>query len=327
MGAVTAKFAMLGALLLVSAVLGLCLGAVAIPLGDLPTIFDGDFTKVNILRDVRLPRVLLAAVVGGGLAAAGAAYQGLFRNPLADPFLIGSASGASLGATVVLLTGGAAGWLGMAGVPAGAFVGSLIATAIVFLVGTTGRAWEIARLLLAGAAVGTMLNAVTWVLLMRKGESMVAIVSVLLGTLNNRGGADLLAALPWLATGFVGLLAVARPLDALSLGTEAARGLGLPVRWAVGGVMVFAGLLTAAAVAAGGVIGFVGLVAPYLARPLVGHRHLAVVPASAMLGASLLILSDLLARVLVAPAELPVGVVTALLAGPFFLAVLRRGRP
>jgi iron complex transport system permease protein len=326
-GAVTVRFVLLILLVVVSFAIGLCWGSTSIPFRELPEIFNGTSTDATILRVIRLPRVILASLVGAGLAAAGAAYQGLFRNPLADPFLIGTASGASLGATVMLLMSVTTGWLGMSAVPAGAFVGSLVATVLVYVTGTTGRTWDLARLLLAGAAVGTMLNAVTWVLLMRQSKDLKDIIVTLLGSLNGRGWPDVITSWPWLAVGLIGLLVVSRSLDALTLGTDAARSLGLPVRLIVGLVMVFAGLLTAAAVSAGGVIGFVGLVAPYLARPLVGHRHLAVIPASALLGASLLILSDCLARAAVAPSELPVGVVTALLAGPFFLAVLKRGRP
>lgn len=316
------RLALLLMVLLAAGLLGVRVGSTPIPFRE---FFSEEWAV--IVREVRLPRVILAILVGGGLAAAGAAYQGLFRNPLADPFLIGTSSGASLGAIVVRLAGLTGTWLGMGAVPGGAFLGSLLASVLVFVTGTAGRTWQLARLLLAGAAVGTMLNALSWILLMRQGEDIAYIIGSLLGSLNNRGWTDIAAVWPWLAIGLTGLMLCARTLDALALGEDAARGLGLPVRRAVAVVMMCAGLLTAASVSAGGVIGFLGLVAPYLARPFVGHRHVVLIPASALIGASLLILSDMIARLAVAPSELPVGVVTALLAGPFFLAVLAKGRP
>jgi iron complex transport system permease protein len=301
------------------------LGAVRMSAGELWDGLCGFGESATIIRDIRLPRILLAALAGGGLAAAGAAYQGLFRNPLADPFIIGSASGAALGATIMLIAGASAGALGWSAVSTGAFLGSLAATALVYGTATFGKTMNLTRLLLAGLAVGSAFNALAWILLMLSDKSLAFIVSTLLGSLSGRGWPEFRATLPWTVTGLFGLMAMARPLDALAAGDAVARGLGLRVRLAVALVMIFAGLITAAAVAAGGVIGFLGLVAPFLARPLVGHRHLAVIPASTMIGMILLVLADTVARTAIAPEELPVGVVTALLAGPFFLLVLRRG--
>jgi iron complex transport system permease protein len=323
--AITLRFVVLAAAAVMSVLAGLAVGAVSLsPLEILHGLAGGD--QATIVRDVRLPRVLLAALAGGGLAAAGAAYQGLFRNPLADPFIIGSSSGAALGATVVLLVGFTAGGFGLSAVPAGAFVGSLTATAIVYATAALGRGFELTRLLLAGAAVGSALNALAWVLLTLSDKSLMFIVNTLLGSFSGRGWAELSAVAPWMTAGLFGLFLLSRPLDALAAGDGVARGLGLNVPGAVAGVMTAAGVIVAAAVAAGGVIGFVGLVAPYVARAVVGHRHLAVLPASTLIGVSLLVIADTFARSAVAPGELPVGVVTALIAAPFFLVVIARGR-
>ena len=325
MRSIVPRFGLLAAVALASVVTGLAFGALPLTLRDIVYGFGGG-EQATIVRDIRLPRVLLAALAGGGLAAAGAAYQGMFRNPLADPFIIGSSSGAALGATVVLLLGVTAGGFGLAAVPAGAFVGSLTATAIVYATAAIGRGLALTRLLLAGAAVGSALNALAWVLLTLSDKSLMFIVNTLLGSFSGRGWAELMAVAPWTVVGLIALQLLSRPLDALAAGDGVARGLGLNVPVAVAAVMMAAGVIVAASVAAGGVIGFVGLVAPYLARAVVGHRHAVVIPASTMIGMTLLVLADTLARSVIAPGELPVGIVTALLATPFFLVVIARGR-
>ncbi|MFO0937886.1 MAG: iron ABC transporter permease [Gemmataceae bacterium] len=318
------RFVVLLAALVVSVAFSLCIGTVWIPFGEIVTSLAGSGDQLIIVRDLRLPRILLAAMAGGGLAAAGAAYQGLFRNPLADPFIIGSASGSALGATIVLILGLNAGAMGLTTISAGAFVGSLVATAIVFSMAAIGRSMNLTRLLLAGTAIGSAMNALAWILLILGDKPIALIVSTLLGSFVGRGWPDVYAALPWMFVGISGLIAMSRSLDALAAGDEVARGLGLRVRLAVALVMTFAGLLVASSVAVGGVIGFVGLVAPYLARAIVGHRHLLLIPASTIVGAILLLLSDTFARSILSSSELPVGVISALLACPFFLFVLKR---
>jgi iron complex transport system permease protein len=279
-----------------------------------------------IVSETRLPRALLAGLAGAGLAAAGAAYQGLFRNPLADPFIVGSASGAAVGATLVLVTGWSVSALGVSAVPLGAFAGALAAAALVVAVAGLARGVPLVGLLLAGAAVGSLLNAAVWVLLAAYDQPLERVVNWLFGSFSQRGWPELAAAWPWLAGGCLGLWLASRPLDALAGGEDSARGLGLNVRLASAAVLAFGSLATAAAVSAGGVIGFVGFVSPYLARRVVGNRHVALLPASALVGSAVLILSDTVARTVLAPTELRVGVVTALLAGPFFLLVLRGSR-
>jgi iron complex transport system permease protein len=281
----------------------------------------------TIVRELRLPRAALAACVGAGLAAAGAAYQGLFRNPLAEPFVIGTASGAALGAAIVISLG----WEGpgpawLSPVPFGAFAGALLAAAVTYLLAASSESDSVVGLLLTGVAVGTLLNAALWVLLTWNDQDLARIVAWLMGSLAGRGWPELGRVWPFLALGVGGVWLLSRPLDALAEGEEIASSLGLRVRLATGGIVALASLATAAAVSAGGIIGFVGLIAPHIARRLVGQTHAWLVPASALLGAALLVLADAAARTLTAPVELPVGVVTAALGGPFFLVLLRGNR-
>jgi iron complex transport system permease protein len=285
-----------------------------------------DGVPVTIVRELRLPRALLAALAGAALGAAGAAYQGLFRNPLADPFVVGASSGAALGATLAIVTGWGGLAAGLSPVPLGAFLGALAAAALVYT-GASGWADSpLAGLLLAGAAVNSILGAVVWLVMAWDDQDLARIVAWLMGSLSGRGWPELRAVLPWMLAALAGLWLLARPLDALAEGEESARSLGLRVGVAAGLVVAAASLATAAAVAAGGVIGFVGLAAPHLARPLVGGAHAWLVPAAALAGAGLLVLADTLARSVAAPVELPVGVVTALLGGPFFLTLRRHRR-
>lgn len=277
-----------------------------------------------IVLELRLPRALLAACIGAGLASAGVAYQGLFHNPLAEPFVIGAASGAALGATVVIVSG----WQGPAPavispVPLGAFVGAMLAALLTFALSGLGHNDSLAGLLLTGVAVGTLLHACVWVLMSRNDQELSRIVAWLMGSLAGRGWLDLGRVLPWLIVGIGGVWLLARPLDALAQGEETARGLGLRVRLNMGLVVACASLATAAAVAGSGIIGFVGLIGPHIARRLVGEVHSYLIVASALVGAMLLVAADALARTVQAPVELPVGIVTAALGGPFFLLVLR----
>jgi iron complex transport system permease protein len=321
-----ARLVLLAAVVAVAAIASVAVGAVRIPLGDvwrsLVSPGEVDPTTALIVRDLRLPRAVLAVVVGAGLAASGAAYQGLFRNPLADPFVIGSASGAAVGATVVIIFSPAQTFLGQSGVPAGAFVGALLATGCVYLFATVGGRGSVVQLLLAGAAVSSFLSAVVWMLLSFNDQSTMQVLAWLMGSIAGRGWGGVTSALPYCALGVALLVVLSRPLDALTLGEETARGLGLPVRTATGAVVAAASLATAGAVAAGGIIGFVGLIAPHVARRLVGPRHAALVPASALVGGLLLLTADVAARTLRAPTEMPVGILTALVGGPFFLLIM-----
>jgi len=299
------------------------LGALAPGLIETPTEPNAPLLDASaIVWELRLPRIVLAMVVGLGLGSAGAAYQGLFRNPLADPFVVGASSGSALGATLVIALGGNVGALGFGAVPLGGFLGALCAAGIVYLSAAWWRQAPLTGLLLAGSAVSSCFGALVWLLMVLNDESLPRIVAWLMGSLGGHGWLAIQAGGPYVAAGVLGICLLSRPLDALSLGEQPAQVLGLPIKRASGAVVASASLATAAAVAVAGVIGFVGLIAPHLARVLVGSRHRYLTPASGLTGAILLLLADNLARTVAAPVELPVGILTAILGGPFFLLVM-----
>ncbi|MGW1937399.1 FecCD family ABC transporter permease [Streptomyces goshikiensis] len=321
---------LLTAALAACAVAGLALGPVRIPPGQvLDTVLDGPGRPgafASIVWDVRMPRVLLGAVVGAGLAVAGTVLQALVRNQLADPFLLGASSGASAGAVAVIVLGAGAGVLGGIGVPLAAFAGSMGALVAVYALARRGGTMTTGRLILAGVAVQYVLSALTSLVLVLAAHPD-QMRSVLFWTLGGLGGArwDELA-LPTVAlllgTGL--LIALARPLDLLLAGEEGARTLGLDTGRFRAAVFVLTSLVIGVLVAYSGAIGFVGLMVPHAARMVVGAGHRALLPVAALGGAVFLSMADLLARTAAAPEEIPVGVVTALVGGPFFLWMLRR---
>ncbi|MEU8777540.1 iron ABC transporter permease [Streptomyces sp. NPDC048606] len=322
--------ALLTVALLASAVAGLALGPVRIPPGQVLDILragpgPGGGAFGSIVWDVRMPRVLLGAVVGAGLAVCGTVLQALVRNPLADPFLLGASSGASAGAVLVIVFG-AVGILGGVGLPLAAFVGSLVALVAVYALARRGTTMTTGRLILAGVAVQYVLSAFTSLILVLSAQPD-QVRSVLFWTLGGLGGArwDELA-LPAVALllGTALLVTLARPLDLLLAGEEGARTLGLDAGRFRAGVFVLTSLVIGVLVAYSGAIGFVGLMVPHAARMVVGAGHRALLPVSALAGAVFLSLADLLARTAAAPEEIPVGVVTALVGGPFLLWMLRR---
>ena len=312
---------LLGVLVLVS-IVSVAVGAVVLPLPRVvrallqPQAPGVEATDVTIVWDIRLGRVLLAALIGAGLAGSGTALQGLFRNPLADPFVIGASSGAALGATLAIVSGFGA-------VALMAFVGALLAVTAAYSIAEMGGVVPATALLLAGAALNTFLSAMVSLVMLFNEQSAYAVLNWLLGGLSGRSWAQLWASLPYMAIGLSVLWLLARPLDALAFGDETAQSLGLPLGRARGLIVAAASLTTAAAVAAGGTIGFVGLIAPHAARLLVGAEHARLIPASALMGALLLLVADDVARTALAPLELPAGVLTAALGGPFFLYLLK----
>ena len=284
-----------------------------------------DSTEAAILWEIRLPRVLLALVAGIGLAAAGVTWQGVLRNPLADPYLIGVSAGGALGAGIAIFWQGEAP-LGLQTVPIAAFLGSLLALAVVWGISGRGGAFSVERMLLAGVAVGSFLSAVLSMLLFWNQESLTTVYFWMLGSFSGRSWEDLWLALPYLALGLGMVFWQLRHLNVLQLGADRARGLGVDTvavqRW----LIIGASLVTASVVAVCGMIGFVGLVVPHLTRLMVGPDLRRVLPASCLMGAILLVGADLAARTLWAPAEMPVGVLTALLGAPFFLYLIARER-
>lgn len=315
--------------LFVLAVISLAIGAVSIPLsGTFAMLLGADSsslsaTEATILTQLRLPRILTACLVGSSLGAAGVGFQGLFRNPLADPYVIGASSGAGLGVTLAVVVGFHVNLLGFSGISLAALIGSVLAVIVVYGIGSIGGENSPLALLLAGVALSSMINAVVSLLMFMSDEKIVVIFGWLMGSL---AGNDWLVVQTTTASAIVGgglLWSMSRPLDANLLGEAAAKSLGLhTVRFRIL-VVTAAGIVTAAAVSAAGIIGFVGLIAPHIARALVGPRHVWLIPTGAIVGAIILLVADGVARTVVAPAELPVGIVTALLGCPFFLFLLK----
>jgi ABC-type Fe3+-siderophore transport system permease subunit len=278
-----------------------------------------------ILFQLRLPRVLLAAVVGAGLATAGAVFQALFRNPMADPAIIGVSSGAAFGAIVVILAGWGASFDGL-GVSGAAFLGALATALLVYRLARLGPSVQVATLLLAGIAVAAIISAAISMVMTFSGEQIRSIYFWLLGGLGARGWQSLVAATPFVAAGIAAAMGAARDLNLAALGEERAAQLGVEVDQFKLLMLGTGALLTAAAVSVAGLIGFVGLMTPHILRLFVGSDHRRLIPASIVGGAAFMILADLAARTVVSPEEIPVGAVTAVLGGPFFLYLLRRER-
>nr|WP_285695985.1 iron ABC transporter permease [Actinomadura sp. NBRC 104412] len=320
-------------LLLVTLVAGLVVGAAGLPvsgvlrelLDRLPFVdVDSGLSVIerNVLFELRLPRVLMAALVGGLLAMAGAGYQGVFRNPLADPYLLGAAAGAGVGATLVIVM--------MPGdpvyaVPVAAFAGAIGGVLMAYALGSMA-AGGAATLVLAGVAVSSFLAAVQTFLQQAKAEELQRIYSWILGGVGSADWRQLGMVAPYALLSSVVLLLHGRLLDVLSVGDEEAESLGVPAPRVRLVVIVAASLATACAVAVSGLIGFVGIVVPHAVRRLAGGSYRVVLPLSLLGGAAFLGVADLVARSVVAPGELPLGVVTAFVGGPFFVAVLRATR-
>ncbi len=309
-------------------VVGVGVGPVAVsPWGIVRELlgFDSGLSpqQATIMWDLRLPRVVLGLLVGGVLSLAGGAYQATFRNPLADPYLLGVAGGAGFGATAVIVSSGPnAGW-----VPVGAFVGAMAAMAATYLLGAAGgRAGSSMSLLLAGVAVAAFFTAMQTYLQQRNQDDIRRVYAWILGRLSTSGWHEVLLLLPYAAVAMVVLLGARRWLDVLSLGDDEATTLGANPRRIRLVVIVAATLGTAAAVAVSGLIVFVGIIVPHTVRLLAGSSARRVLPLSVLFGAAFLALADLAARTVMAPAELPIGVLTAFLGAPFFVTVLRSGR-
>jgi iron complex transport system permease protein len=322
----------LGVLLLLVLVLAASLGDVplsptasahAILHRVFPFIRPADELTTGIIWELRLPRVLLAALVGATLSIAGVSLQGLLGNPLADPYTIGVSSGASVGAGAAILLGLGAAWGGLA-LPLMAFGAALLTMLLVFSLARVGGKLQTASFLLAGIIAGSFLWAVMTLLLSLAQQEQRTILNWLMGRFTDADWPKvaLIAPLALLGTGL--FMVCGRGLDAFSFGEDTARSVGVEVERFKAGILALAALLTAASVSVSGIIGFVGLVVPHLARGLVGPPHKSLMPVAALLGAILTVLADLLARMILKGQEIPVGVVTALIGAPFFCLLLRR---
>ncbi|GAB3156136.1 iron ABC transporter permease [Micromonospora sonneratiae] len=324
----------------VALVVGVALGPVSLPPGsvaiELLNLLPGvrldsglNEREIAIITELRLPRVVLGLLVGGLLALAGGCYQGVFRNPLADPHLLGVAAGAGLAVTAVIALGAGGGELSglPVTIPLAAFVGAIGAVLMTYLLGAAGgRDRSPATLILAGVAVSAFLAAGQTYLLQRNADSIQQVYSWLLGRLATAGWHDVKLLLPYAVVTATVVLLHRRELDVLSVGDEEATGLGLHPQRSRYLLIAAASLGTAAAVSVSGLIGFVGIIVPHAVRLLAGSSYRAILPLSALFGGAFLALTDVVARTAAAPAEIPIGVVTAFFGAPFFVLVLRTTR-
>jgi iron complex transport system permease protein len=315
------RWAGLVAALLIACLLGLAIGTIRLSPAQVWDGLRGIGESAFVVRGLRLPRVILAALVGAGLGISGGALQGVMRNPLAEPYLLGVSGGAAVGAVIATSVG-----LAAAFIPLAAFVGAILAVAAAFVVARAAGARGDPRvLLMAGVVVGAFANAAIMVALARAEPNTVRnALWWMMGSAGEATWTQIAVLVIYVGVGGAILVLLGREIDVLSLGEEAAAGLGLDVDAALRRVLFVASLVTAATVAAAGLVGFVGLVVPHLARAAGLRSHRGLLIGSARNGATLVVVADLLGRVLLPPAELPLGAVTALVGVPFFLIKLRR---
>ncbi len=316
--------------------LSIAIGSVFIPPADLGRILVGWLkgsplseplkTFAFIMTDIRLPRTALVLLTGAALGGSGAAYQGLFRNPLADPYLIGVASGAGLGAVLAMSIKWPYSFWGLMAVPMAAFLGALLTVFLVYTLARVGKTIPTTNLILAGVAFGSFATAVTTFLMLRSTGELHRAIAWLNGGSSQAGWEPVLAVLPFLAAGLGVLVLSGHALNLLQFGDDQAQQMGLPVTRARTLILLAASLATAAAVSFSGIIGFIGLIVPHIMRLWFGADYRRLLPLSLIGGAGALLLADVLARSILSPQELPVGIVTALVGAPFFLWVLRRAK-
>ncbi len=323
------------ALLVLALILSVGIGSVFIPPATSVRILfaglggivhqDWPSTFSAIIYQIRLPHAFLIALTGAALAGSGAVYQGVFRNPLADPYLIGVASGAGLGAVLAIALHWSDSVLGMYTIPAAAFLGALLTVFLVYQLARVGNALPTTALILAGVAISSFASALTSFLMLRSQNDLQHALSWLLGGGTTQGGWDpVVAMLPYVALGLVLLTLSGHILNVLQFGEEQTQQLGIHVERAKFILILAASLTAASAVAFSGLIGFIGLIVPHVVRMIHGPDYRSLIPFSILGGAIALLLADILARVVLSPQVLPVGIVTALAGAPFFLWVLRR---
>ncbi len=318
-------------LLLVAAVVNMLAGSVFISPTEMLSLLIGrgglHRGRRVILLQVRLPRSILAGLVGASLSIAGAAFQGLFRNPLAGPYVLGVSAGASFGAVLAMALGLHAGFMGLGAVPTAAFVGALISIGVVYNLARVPGGIDVTTMLLAGIATSAMFSALISLVLTFSPEGVIgSAVFWMMGGLSGASWQRIYFAAAAFCAGGLCLWVLVDALNAFLLGEEEAYHLGIDVNTFKKVVLASASLLTAAAVAASGAIGFVGLITPHLVRRFVGPDHRRLLPAGALCGAVFLMMADAAARTMLAPVQLRVGIVTALMGGPFFLYVLKKHR-
>jgi len=325
------------AILVAVGLLALSVGAAGVPLdatvriivSHLPGVDVAEDVRVswqNIIWEVRLPRVLLAGIVGGTLGMCGATYQGVFRNPLAEPYLIGVATGAALGATIVLVSDVPSSWHGLSILPMAAFAGAMTSVLVVYGIARVGNTVPTTTLILAGVAVASLSTAVTSYIMLQDTSNTVTVFAVILGGFNTATWTKMLWVLPYVIPATVLILAHGRILNVLNLDEEQARQLGVDVEKTKLLLLGVSSLAAAAAVSVSGTIGFVGLIVPHAIRLVWGSDNRQLLPLSIVVGAAFLIGADLIARTIDEPSEVPVGIITAVCGVPFFLYLLRRAK-
>ena len=321
----------LALLLGITIIVTLGIGSTDIPFGTLLQILISKLPLIHIqptwtsnteviIFDIRLPRLLMAGLVGAALAVAGTTYQGLFRNPLADPYLIGVAQGAALGAVIGFMLPA---WQ-IGSIPFLAFVGAISAAAMVYAVARVGKTLPMTTVILAGIAIGAFLTAITSYLMIASGDNLHGIISWLLGSFSLTSWRQVAMVTPYIIVGIIIIWLFARPLNVMQLDEEQAQQLGINVEQVKLILLGAATLITAAAVCFCGTIGFVGIIIPHAMRLLWGPDHRFLLPLATLAGAIFLILADTAARTMLAPTEVPIGVITAFIGAPFFLYLLRQ---
>ncbi len=326
-------YAIIGLALLlgVTIVVTLDIGSTDIPFGTLLQILLSKLPLIHIqptwagnteviIFDIRLPRLLMAGLVGAALSVAGTTYQGLFRNPLADPYLIGVAQGAALGAVIGFMLPS----LQVGSIPFLAFVGAISAAAMVYAVARVGKTLPMTTVILAGIAIGAFLTAITSYLMIASGDNLHGIISWLLGSFSLTSWRQVAMVTPYIIVGIIIIWLFARPLNVMQLDEEQAQQLGINVEQVKLILLGTATLITAAAVCFCGTIGFVGIIIPHAMRLIWGPDHRFLLPLATFAGAIFLILADTAARTILAPTEVPIGVITAFIGAPFFLYLLRQ---
>jgi cobalamin transport system permease protein len=325
----------LGVALIIIIALATSIGSVPVPLGTTFSILADKlpFIDINqtwpdatatIVLDIRLPRIILAGLVGAALAVAGATYQGLFRNPLADPYLIGVAQGASLGAVIGFLLPAAWNLTAIGIIPVFAFIGAIAATVVVYLLARVGKTLPVTTLILAGVALSALLGSITSYLILSSGNKLHGIIFWMMGSFSSSQWSEVLIVLPYVAIGIAVIVVFARLLNVMQLDEEQAQQLGVNVESFKLILLAAATLITAASVSFVGTIGFVGIIIPHAVRLVWGADHRFLLPLAILTGAIFMILTDLIARTVLAPTEIPIGVITAVCGAPFFLYLLRR---
>nr|WP_216831683.1 iron ABC transporter permease [Alkalihalobacterium elongatum] len=326
------------AFLFFSVVIGIAVGSVPIPFLDVVTILgkewmglplatEIDVMYINIVMEIRFPRVLLAMFVGGALALAGAAFQGFLKNPLADPYTLGVSSGAAVGAVAVMFFGITLPFLGFYTLPVISIIaGFFTLFLVIFFARALNRSMAAHTVILVGIILSSFLGSFISLMIALTGEELRQIIGWLMGSVSMRGWSYVYLIAPFFLAGFLILLFNAKELNALAFGEETAKHLGVNIQARKMMILFGAALLTGSAVAVSGTIGFVGLVIPHLTRLIWGPDHRHLLPLSVLIGGGFLVLTDLVARTLIAPTELPIGVITALVGGPVFAIILIRQR-